>query len=124
VRISNRVRPEHLRELFEALRTATLAYVDPAGALHALPVAFRWEGGRTHVGLPREGCPTGLGTGATIAVTADAGFYWWDLRALLVRGSLVAAGPPAAADPALDWFEVVPRTTTAWDYSTLHEEPL
>jgi hypothetical protein len=119
--ISPRVPPGALRALLAALRHATLAYVDPAGALHALPVAFRWSPERVRVGLARSPRPSGLGAGAAVALCADAGFFWWELRALLVRGAL-AAGASQDDGSELEWLELVPRTSTAWDYGELHEE--
>jgi hypothetical protein len=121
-RATNRVPADSLRELLEEARTGALAHVDAAGAAQALPVAFRWRDGRYLVGLPRAGA---LAPGAPVALSVDDGWYWWDLRAVLVRGALAATeGPPDAASGAdLAWFELVPRAVTAWDYGRLHEEP-
>jgi hypothetical protein len=119
--VTNRVRAEALRDVLEAARSASLARVDAAGFLQLLPVAFRWRGARAWVGLSRAS-PPDLGAGSAVAVTADAGFFWWELRALLVRGTLAAGPAPESGGAHLEWFEVVPRTTTAWDYGSLREE--
>jgi hypothetical protein len=121
-RFSTQVPVESLRPLLETLRRATLAYVDPEGVLHALPVAFDWTPARSRIGIPREGRPAGLGAGAAVALCADAGFHWWELRALLVRGSLVATGAADEGPDTIEWLEIVPRTSRAWDYDRLHEE--
>jgi hypothetical protein len=53
----------------------------------------------------------------------DAGRYWFELRAVTLRGRLVAAPePPAHAASDLVWLELVPERSVAWDYGTLHEE--
>jgi hypothetical protein len=120
--VTNRVEVETLRDLLEGARSASLAWVDATGFLHGLPVAFRWSAGRARVGLSRAAAPPDLGPGSAVAVTADAGFFWWELRALLVRGTLAAGPVPEGGTAQLEWFEVVPRTTTAWDYGSLREE--
>jgi hypothetical protein len=122
--VTNRVGAEALRDVLEAARSASLARVDATGSLQLLPVAFRWRGGRAWVGLPRASAPPDLGAGSAVAVAADAGFFWWELRALLVRGTLAAGPAPEGGGAHLEWFELVPRTTTAWDYGSLREEEL
>jgi hypothetical protein len=111
---------ETLRDLLEGARTAALACVDEAGAVQALPAAFRWHQGRARLGIP-----IGLvRVGARVAIVVDEGWFWWDLRAFLARGALSPASTPeGAAATGLAWFELAADRETAWDYGRLHEEP-
>jgi len=119
-RVTNRVGVETLQGLLGGARTAALAYVDEAGAVRALPAAFRWHDGRVRLGIPIGV----LRVGARVAIVVDEGWFWWDLRAFLARGALVPSlHPDGAGSTDLAWFELAADRVTAWDYGRLHEEP-
>jgi hypothetical protein len=119
-RVTNRVGVETLRDLLEGARTAALAYVDEAGAVQALPAAFRWREGRIRLGVPIGA----IRAGGRVAIVVDEGWFWWDLRAVLARGAVTPATAPDGAGSAdLAWFELAADRVTAWDYGRLHEEP-
>jgi hypothetical protein len=119
-RVTNRVPVDTLCELLEGARACALAYVDPGGAVQALPAPFRWHGGRFLVGLP-DGT---IGAGTRVALAVDDGWFWWELRAALARGTLTPSErPDASGAPDLAWFELAADRVTAWDYDRLHAEP-
>jgi hypothetical protein len=67
----------------------------------------------------------GLQLHSKVALTIDEGWYWFELRAVCIRGVVMPANPPPDGVVAnLDWFEVIPKSVTAWDYGTLREEDI
>jgi len=119
-RVTQRVDPERLGDLLERPLRAAIATVrrgepDPA------PVAYRRSEGRCFVGVERALLPP-EGEGAQVVLLLDDGRYWFELRAVTIRGRLEAAAQPRGGDPQLVWLEVVPDRAVAWDYGSLHEE--
>jgi hypothetical protein len=118
-RVTQRVDPERLGDLLErplraAIATARGAEVDPVA------VAYRRREGRTFVGVPRALSPAAASE--PVVLLLDDGRYWYELRAVTIRGRLAAATPPPGGDPQLVWLEVVPERAVAWDYGSLREE--
>ena len=120
-RITRDVPPSTLRPLLEGSTRAYVAFND-GDAMEAALVAFRFHGDRYYVGLTPELAAGRVGAGTAVALLIDAGWYWYDLRAIRARGILqpVDALPPDAT-PALKWFVLAPRTVVAWHYATLRE---
>lgn len=120
-RITRDVPPNAVHDLFERVPRATIAFSD-AAQLEAVPVAFRFEDGCHCIGVTRGGTLK-LPPHAQVTLVIDEGWYWFDLRAIRIRGTaLPAERPPKGGSPALEWFQVVGARVTAWDYATLHEE--
>jgi hypothetical protein len=119
-RITRDVHPSALRHLLERPR-AYLAFAE-GNAVDAAPVAFRFRAERYYVGVGAALIRRGVVAGARVTLLLDAGWYWYELQSLRLRGIIRAATPvPAGVDPALTWFEVEPRTLVAWDYGSLRE---
>ncbi len=120
--VTQRIDPTHLDDLLERPARTAIAFTD-GGRIEALPVAYRRRGGRHWVGVERDQLPA-AGTPERAVLLADDGRFWFELRAVTLRGRLAAAQePPAGARPDLVWLELVPERSVAWDYGTLHEEP-
>ncbi|MEZ4517272.1 MAG: hypothetical protein R3C44_10685 [Chloroflexota bacterium] len=51
----------------------------------------------------------------------DEGIYFFDLRAIYIRGHIQPAETPAGAPAEHVWFELIPSKTVAWDYGSLRE---
>ncbi|HEX6421480.1 MAG TPA: hypothetical protein VFZ77_23455 [Acidimicrobiales bacterium] len=118
-RATRRVRPEDLRELLAAPPRANLVF-RRGDEVDALPVAFRLDGGRYCVGVPRRGEGAVVEPGETVKLLIDDGTWFFDLRGVWVRGRTVPADPrPAGAPASLVWYEITPDRTAAWDYGTL-----
>jgi len=119
-RITQRVDPSALDELSELPPRAAIAWVE-GGRIESVPVDYRRRAGRHWIGVAREGWPTG-GAPDRAVLLIDAGRYWFELRALTLRGRLAAAAPPPGDSPGLVWLELEAEHVVAWDYATLHEE--
>lgn len=119
-RVTQRVDPADLDDLLERPPRAAIAFADGA-RIEALPVVYRRDGGRHRFGVARDGVPA-AGAPERVVLVVDDGRYWFELRAVTLRGRLVAAEPPAQAASDLLWLELLPEHSVAWDYGTLHEE--
>jgi hypothetical protein len=115
-RVTRAVQPVDLAPLLDEPPRATLAFVSD-GAIEAVPVAFRWSDGRYLVGL-KSGMepPTGR-----VKLLIDDGPWYFDLRGVWVRGTLVASGESADATTECAWFELQPEKTAAWHYGRMRE---
>jgi hypothetical protein len=120
-RITQRVDPAVLDDLLARPARAAIAF-EAGGRAEALPVALRRHGGRLWVGIAPENLPAG-GAPDLVMLVLDDGRYWFELRAVCLRGRLAeAAGHAPGASPDLAWLELLPERAVAWDYATLHEE--
>jgi len=114
-RVTNRVDPTSLGDLLAAPPRATLAWAD-GERLAVAPVRYASARGR-HFVSAADPAPAG----ARASLVLDDGWSWFALRAVTVRGRLVACpDPPLRAGT---WQELVPEKLTAWDYGSLHAEP-
>jgi hypothetical protein len=121
-RVTQRINPEAAADLLARVPRAQVAFVE-GGRLEASPVAFRFHQSRYWIGLARN--THALQVYSKVALTIDEGWYWFELRAVCIRGVVTPANqPPDGIVANLDWFEVIPRSVTAWDYGKLHEEDI
>lgn len=119
-RITRDVHPTALRHLLARPR-ADLAFAD-GSVVDAAPVAFRFHAERYYVGVTAELIRRGVVAGARVALLLEAGWFWYELQSIRLRGTIRAASTvPSDVDAALTWFEVEPRTLVAWDYGRLRE---
>jgi hypothetical protein len=117
-RITRDVHPSALWDLLERPPHAYLAFNDGT-AVDAAPVAFRFSDERFYVGLGADLAPL-IAIDAPVTLLLDKGWYWYELQSIRLRGTIRPAAIPGAP-PGVTWFEVVPRTVTAWDYGALRE---
>ena len=106
-------------DLLERIPRACIAFAHVDGP-QAQPVTLMWRDNRYFVGLP-ETVDRPLGSGQEVVLLVDEGVYFFDLRALYIRGSVQSAEAPTGASAGHSWFELIPLKTVAWDYGTLHE---
>lgn len=102
------------QSLTDLLREPPRAYLAGlrGGRLQLVPVEVRCDGERFSVrDLPE------LAEWATspVRLTIDDGIYWFELRAVTLRGELGESGPEG-------WRELRPDAVSAWDYGQLREE--
>lgn len=116
--VTNRVDPASLAHLLAAPPRATLTWIQ-AERLELAPVRYRSASGRHFVALA-EGAPAPP-AGAPASLVLDDGWSWFELRAVTLRGTLIAS--PDAPMGAGARLELVPERMTAWDYGSLHREP-
>ncbi len=98
---------------------ACLAYASDHGP-QALPVGLVWKAGRYLVHISANIDPPPI-AGQEVVLLVDEGIYYFDLRAIYVRGVVQPAEPPPGAPPGYTWLEVVPQKTVAWDYGMMRE---
>jgi hypothetical protein len=82
-----------------------------------VPVTVERQGEQLVLGMDPTAVPAGtpLDRGT---LTVDAGRYWFQLQAIVRRGTLIELARPGP----LARFVFHPRSAVAWDYSTLHRE--
>ncbi len=108
-------------DLLKRVPRACLAYAGDHGP-NALPVSLRWQDERYLISLPRD-IEQRLTTGQEVVLLVDEGIYYFELRAIYVRGHVQPAEAPMNAPAGQTWLEVVPIKTVAWDYGMMREAP-
>jgi hypothetical protein len=118
-RMTRNVDLQAVRDLLERPPRAHLAF-NLNDSIAALPVAFRYSEGYFWVGIPRS---TELPPpGAPVTLLIDDGCYWFELRAIKMRGTLHPGSPPEGASSELTWLQLAAQRTVAWDYASLRED--
>ncbi len=117
--ITRDIDPADAHDLLERVPRASLAFAGNHGP-HAQPIAFVWRDGRYFAGVPATANlqPT---ADQEVVLLVDEGLYFFDLRAIYIRGRVKPAAALAGVPADYIWFEVIPLKITAWDYGTLHE---
>jgi hypothetical protein len=117
--VTRNIDPAVARDLLERVPRACINFASAEGP-QAQPVLVNYQNDRCLVGVPQTErfSPE---VGQEVVLLVDEGVYYFDLRAIYIRGTI----QPTAALPGLaaghTWFEVVPVKTVAWDYGTMHE---
>ncbi len=105
------------RDLLERVPRARLAFANHQGP-QAQPVSFVWQDGRYLVGI-RKGSQHLPSPGQEVALLIDEGVYYFDLRAVYIRGQVQPVAAPSDAQDECTWFEVAASKTVAWDYGSM-----
>lgn len=118
-KVTRNIDPASARDLLERVPRACICFAGDQGP-QAQPVVMLWREGRYLAGFPGE---TGRrpGPGQEVVLLIDAGIYYFDLRAIYIRGQAQPAEAPMGAPAGRTWFEVAPLKTVAWDYGMLRE---
>ena len=112
--------PASACDLLEHPAHACIAFATEAGP-YAQPVVLLWEEQRYLVGLLADSQPLPASK-QEVVLLVDDGVYFFDLRALYIRGQANAVMAPPNAPAGQTWFEIFPLKTVAWDYGQLREE--
>ncbi len=107
------------RDLLERVPRACIAFAGDDGP-QAQPIVLVWHDCRYFVGILENVAPR-PSPGQEVVLLVDEGIYFFDLRALYIRGQVQPAEPPKDAAVGHMWYEVVPLKTVAWDYGALRE---
>lgn len=117
--VTRNIDPGSAQDLLERVPRACLSFACSDGP-QAQPVAFQWRDGRYLVGI-QTGERYQPGTGQEAVLLIDEGSYYFDLRAIYIRGQTRPIRTPPDARAGCAWFEVVPLKIVAWDYGMLRE---
>ena len=111
--------PASARDLLDRAPRACLCFASDLGPqLH--PITLVWNDGRYLAGVP-QGVESLPSSDQEVVLLIDDGVYYFDLRALYIRGHAKPAQAPRGAEAFHRWFEVLPLKTVAWDYGQMRE---
>jgi hypothetical protein len=117
--VSRNIEPENAQDLLERVPRACLSFTGKNG-VQVQPVGLQWRDGRFLVCISGD---TGRQpvSGQEAVLLVDEGIYYFELRAIYIRGRLEPAEYAPAQQAGRSWFELNPLKIVAWDYGTLHE---
>lgn len=119
-RIATRnVDSDSVRDLRERAPRACIAFATEHGP-QAQPIILQWQDGRYLVGIP-EHAQRRPRADQEAVLLIDEGVYYFELRAIYIRGRLKLTMAPMDAPAGRRWLELVPTKTVAWDYGALRE---
>ncbi len=118
-RVTRDIDLEQAWDLLERAPRACISFASESGPQN-LPVGFRWHEGRYLVSLKEDG---GLlpAPGQEVVLLVDEGLYYFQLRAVYIRGLAQSVEAPPGSPPGRVWIEIVPTKTVAWDYGSMRE---
>lgn len=118
--VTRDVDPVEVEDLRRGTARAALGFTTADGTPTVEPVLVAADGDRHLAGLTAA-ASNRPHDGQEVVLLVDEGIWFFDLRALSVRGHARSASAPRVAGADLDWIEVVPTRTVAWDYGRLRE---
>jgi len=117
--VTRDVDPESMRDLLERVPRACLSFASKDGP-QTQPVELQWQEDRYLVSISIEAGDQ-PSPGQEVVLLVDEGIYYFDLRAIYIRGQVRSTEIPINALADSKWFEVVPTKIVAWDYGMLRE---
>ncbi len=111
--VTRDIDPEQAQDLLNRVPRACLAFASENGPI-LMPVDLTWREGRYLVRVAGRDLPT---PGQEAVLLVDEGIYYFDLRAIYIRGEM----QPRETEAGGAWFELVPTRTVAWDYGAMRE---
>lgn len=117
--VTRNIDPNAAHDLLERVPRACIAFATEEGP-RAQPVLLNWYDSQFRIGFPVSATPYPK-AGQEVVLLVDEGVYYFDLRAVYVRGTSQSVQPPSEMPSEHVWFEIVPSKTIAWDYGTMHE---
>ena len=118
-RVTRDIDPKDAQDLLEWVPRVCMAFAGEGGP-QAQPMMFEWREGRCLAGIP-ENEDNKPNPGNEVVILIDEGLYFFDLRALYMRGHVEPIPGPEHAPVGYTWFELNPIKTVAWDYGKLRE---
>ncbi len=117
--VTRNIDPASACDLLERVPRACICFAGDYGP-QAQPVLMLWLDGRYLVGFSEDtaGRPS---SGQEAVLLIDEGTYYFDLRAIYVRGQVRLVEAPPNAPSGQMWFEVIAAKTVAWDYGMMRE---
>ena len=118
-RVTRDIDPASAQDLLERVPRACICFASEQGP-QAQPIVLVWQDGHYLAGISVEAdrLPS---FGQEVVLLIDEGIYYFDLRAIYIRGQAKQASAPRDAPSSRTWLEVVPLKTVAWDYGVFRE---
>ncbi len=117
--VTRNIDPASARDLLQRVPRACITFATDNGP-QAQPVILDWHDDQYQIGIPHT--VTCLpNQGQEVVLLVDEGIYFFDLRAIYVRGTIQPSQPGSGVPAGMTWFEIVPSKTIAWDYGTMRE---
>jgi hypothetical protein len=120
--VTRDIDPHLAQDLLERVPRACLSFASEHGP-QVQPVAVHWQDGRCLVGIP-AGVSDRPEPGQEAVLLIDEGIYYFDLRAIYIRGQTQPAEVPRGGQAKNLWLELIPTKTVAWDYGSMREVEL
>ena len=118
-RVTRDVEPAAIRQLLGDPPRATLAFL-AAEAIELLPARARCDAGVYLFGVFPDAAPD-LARREVLLVIDD-GMYWFQLRAISVRGvARRVDSPESGAARRLAWYAIEHHRVLGWDYGAIRE---
>jgi hypothetical protein len=119
-KVTRDIDPSSAQDLLERVPRACLSYAGEHGP-RALPAGLVWQEGRYLVRISEKGelLPN---PGQEAVLLVDEGIYYFELRAIYIRGNLQPVEAPPGGQMGGTWYELIPVKTVAWDYGKMREE--
>jgi hypothetical protein len=118
-RVTRNIEPESAHNLLRSVPRACMAFADEEGP-QVQPVMLIWQDDRYRIGVP-ESAARQPAPNQEVVLLVDEGVYFFDLRAIYVRGAVQPVQPPSDGAPGCFWFELIPSKTVAWDYGAMRK---
>ena len=117
--VTRDIEPASAHDLLRRVPRVCICFADD-GRPHAQPVTLVWHDNCYQIGVPASA--TSLPTrDQEVVLLVDEGVYFYDLRAIYIRGVALPIQAPAASKAGYAWFELTPSKIVAWDYGAMRE---
>lgn len=117
--VTRDINPFLAQDLLVRVPRACLAFTGERGP-QVQPVGVLWKNERCLVKIPTGGGGW-PGPGQEVVLLIDEGIYYFDLRAIYIRGQMQPVEAPSGGKAEDNWFELIPLKTVAWDYGSMRE---
>lgn len=117
--VTRNIDPALAQDLLQRVPRACIAFASEQGA-YAQPVLLTWNNEQYNIAVP-ESAVSLPDSGQEVVLLVDEGIYYFDLRAIYVRGTVRPIQAPPKAAAGYIWFELTLSKTIAWDYGTMRE---
>lgn len=117
--VTRNIDPASAYDLLRRVPRACIGFGGDAGP-QAQPVLLDWRDDQYRIGVPQI-ATLQPSPGQEVVLLVDEGVYYFDLRAIYVRGSVLPVQPASGGAAGYAWFELTPSKTIAWDYGMMRE---
>ena len=117
--VTRNIDPALAQDLLRRVPRACIAFASEQGA-YAQPVLLNWQHEQYKIAV-QEAAVYKPAAGQKVVLLVDEGIYYFNLRAIYIRGFVQPIDPLSNAPSGYSWFEMTPTKTIAWDYGAMRE---